>query len=51
MIAFALDEALAVADQIAERRAMTPTPDPEDGGLRPGERHATDEDYDDEDAV
>lgn len=47
MIAFALDEALAAVDTIAERRAMTPIPDPKDGGLRPGERHATDEDYDD----
>lgn len=45
--AFALDEALAVSDRIAERCAMTPTPTAEEGGLRPGERYASDEDYED----
>lgn len=49
MTAFALDEALATVDAIAERRAIAPRP--EQGGLRPDERFASDEDYDDEAAA
>ena len=48
MIAFALDEALAASDLIADRRAAEahrPDVAPEDGGLRPDERYAVDEDY------
>lgn len=48
MTAFALDEALAAVDAIAERRAASPPIPPEMGGLRPDERYVTDEDYDDE---
>lgn len=47
MVAFALDEALATADRIAEMRAIAPRPSPEDGGLQPDQRFASDEDYDD----
>jgi hypothetical protein len=48
VIAFALDEALAASDLIADRRAAEahrPDVAPEDGGLRPDERYAVDEDY------
>lgn len=43
MVAFALDEALAVVDQIAARKASEAPARAET--LRPDERYATDDDY------